>query len=66
MASEYDKLSELFGTSKNKFVASASMDSLGSQVESADYMRAEIEIATRQRRLQERKIELFDQFISNL
>ena len=32
----------------------------------AEDMRAEIEIATRQRRLQERKIELFDQFISNL
>jgi hypothetical protein len=32
----------------------------------AQDLRAEIEIASRQRRLEERKIELFDQFISNL
>jgi hypothetical protein len=42
MASEYDKLSSLFGVG-DKFVASSSMGSLGSDVESAGYVRAEIE-----------------------
>ena len=44
-----NSLSSLFGTSNakgtgpSKFVASASLDNLGSQIESADYIRAELE-----------------------